>query len=865
VECNIPILSVKLKMPQPRKNYIIRQELFDQLKRLKDCKVTIVKAGAGSGKTTLLTSFIKETKLDNTKWITLDENANQAFVFWNYVIEATKEFLQDSKDDLQAYFDSNMQRENLWQILSLFVNRLNLKKEFVLVLDDFQIVTDAFLISTIDYFIENIPSNIHLVMLTRELPQIYLGEIAIEDNLIIIDEDTIRLTKDESRDFLLNTLMLKKEEEQIAAMIEASEGWIGGLQLLVMAAKTRNTQTIGNFNVSNRVLNDYITKEIFNYLSSQEQEFLIETSILRYFNKKICGKYKPEIVFDSMMESILQKNLFVINIDDAEGIIYRYHAIMVEYLNPLFEKQEDKKRKQFHNRAANIYQELGDYEESLHHLFVIEEYEKIMNLILKMPQSALTFSYLMKVPMEQISKNTDFAYQYFFYYYASVDEESCKKIYHRIKKDLKEDETFEAFKRSNLFFSTDWDFQNTNILSMKQITQLPLNSITIAFLLIKEAYFLYANAKFNEAIEYLDCADEVYKKTGNIYIGFFVLSEKAQIYEDMGELSLCLRLYKEMEPMISQVQSLACSYYIGIAGVYIRQLELDKALKMLENTKKYMAPAADNIERAYHYTLAEFYYLIGEESKTEAIIMDGMGQEALHNIYFSARLLRYPIYRGQHNELLKQFANEYEALKNPIENMDCALLYASIQYEIGDKEKALLLVEELIAKARKSQNKLKIIEGDLLKSRILLETQGNKRDIQNLFIESVSYAVEDAIAHPFWFEKKTSDIILNEFKPELEKELSKEEMEFVSYILAADSIYGIQEKTKCKKENCQNNLTEREKEVLTELSKGSTNIQIAEHLCVSLATVKTHINNIYGKLGVNNRVAALNKVKKEYN
>jgi len=49
--------------------------------------------------------------------------------------------------------------------------------------------------------------------------------------------------------------------------------------------------------------------------------------------------------------------------------------------------------------------------------------------------------------------------------------------------------------------------------------------------------------------------------------------------------------------------------------------------------------------------------------------------------------------------------------------------------------------------------------------------------------------------------------------------------------------------------------------VLAELAEGCTNLQIAEKLCVSLATVKTHINNIYGKLEVNNRVATVNKSK----
>jgi len=860
VEVSIPILSVKLKMPQPRKNYIIRRYLFDELKSLQDYKVTIVKAGAGSGKTTLLSSFVIVTGLENVKWITLDESANQTFVFWNYMIESLKEYLEDSRADFQTFFDSNMQKENLWQILSLFVNKLSMEKDIVLVLDDFQMISDPFLISTINFFIENMPANMHLVLLTREMPGIYLGELAIENQLLVIDEDAIRLSEEESREFLVDTLKLNKEQGMINSMIKVSEGWIGGLQLLAISSRDKNVQTMASLKVSNRVLNDYITKEIFEYLSEEEKEFLTQTSVLRYFNEKICEYYQPEIDFISMMESILQKNLFVINIDEAAGL-YRYHAIMSEYLNGIFEKLEQEKKIELHNLAASIYEQLGDYEECLYHLFSMKEYEKIMTLILKMPQTALTFSYLMKVPMEEISKNTDFAYQYFFYYYSSMDEEACEKIYHFINTNMKEDKTFEAFKRADMFFSNKWDFNNSNILSLKQINELPLNSITTAFLLIKEAYFLYANSKFQQAIDYLDCAGEVYKKTGNIYIGFFVLSEKAQIYEDMGELSKCFDLYKEMEPMVSQVKSLACSYYIGIAGVYIRRLMLDKAFEMLENARKYMKSDANNIDRAYQYTLAEYYYLIGDDIMTEKLLLDVMGQEVFENIYYSGRLLRYPIYRGQHNELAKEFAAKYAASENSVENMDCDLLYTSIQYEIGNKDKAMELVDALIAKARKIQNKLKIIEGDLLKTRMLLENHGNTRDIQNLFIEAVSYAIVDKIANPFWFERNTANKVIADLKVELKKELTEEEFEFVTRILSADPKHGIQEKVNLVYEKNKDDLTEREKEVLYELSCGSTNIQIAEKLCVSLATVKTHINNIYGKLGVNNRVAAVNKIK----
>ena len=52
-------------------------------------------------------------------------------------------------------------------------------------------------------------------------------------------------------------------------------------------------------------------------------------------------------------------------------------------------------------------------------------------------------------------------------------------------------------------------------------------------------------------------------------------------------------------------------------------------------------------------------------------------------------------------------------------------------------------------------------------------------------------------------------------------------------------------------------LTEREREVLKWMVEGLNNAEIAEQLVVSLSTVKYHISNIFMKLGVDNRVAAV--------
>ena len=56
-------------------------------------------------------------------------------------------------------------------------------------------------------------------------------------------------------------------------------------------------------------------------------------------------------------------------------------------------------------------------------------------------------------------------------------------------------------------------------------------------------------------------------------------------------------------------------------------------------------------------------------------------------------------------------------------------------------------------------------------------------------------------------------------------------------------------------------LTERELEVLNLIAAGLNNRVIGVELVIAVGTVKRHISNIYGKLGVTNRVQAVTKAR----
>jgi DNA-binding CsgD family transcriptional regulator len=58
------------------------------------------------------------------------------------------------------------------------------------------------------------------------------------------------------------------------------------------------------------------------------------------------------------------------------------------------------------------------------------------------------------------------------------------------------------------------------------------------------------------------------------------------------------------------------------------------------------------------------------------------------------------------------------------------------------------------------------------------------------------------------------------------------------------------------------NLTEREYDVLQLLVKGHSNADIAEHLFLSVSTVKTHVSNLFVKMSVKNRTQAMEKARR---
>ena len=89
--------------------------------------------------------------------------------------------------------------------------------------------------------------------------------------------------------------------------------------------------------------------------------------------------------------------------------------------------------------------------------------------------------------------------------------------------------------------------------------------------------------------------------------------------------------------------------------------------------------------------------------------------------------------------------------------------------------------------------------------------------------------------------------------------LSAASTEFVAHILSAAS-----NDSRATTGGTGGLLSEREQEVLGLLNHGLANKEIARSVGLSEATVKFHLKNLYGKLGVNSRVMAITVARQQH-
>ena len=848
-ESNISFLSTKLKMPIPRKNYVVRKALLSKLEAIIEHRVTLIQGAAGSGKTTLVSSFIKERDIANYSWLTIDPGT-AAMAFWHYFIEGIKDFLRNKNEFLDTLFSTMGSKEDMGEFLVMLINQLNIADEVFIVLDDFHHVTDQVLLGTIEFFIKNAPENVHLVIITREKPTIYLGYLQMSGQLLELSDDDLKFSQAESLDFLTKTLNLQLDSQRLTIFSDLASGWVGGLQLLALAMGNKHNNDLQDIKVLNKYVVDYLSHEIYSGLNPEERDFIVKTSILSYFNEPICNMVLEAEHTQHLIDRLQEKNLFIIAVNDGQA--YRYHPLFGEFLKLKFSNFSTEQKKTIHLRAAKAYEQAGDLSQCIAHYFTVEQFSDALEVIGKMGQNPSGWVYLSQIPLPWLGQNKELLVQRFFYHYCNSQLDQCRETINYLSQEPE-----------NLFAQQLACFAEA-VLEQRQLeddldflidmAELNFGDVTKAIVYLKIAALLAIQNKHKSSLALTAKVLELEKKLNNHFLRLSALTLQVQNKEELGDINQLLIDYEEIFRLIKDnpiLGSIAANNYIHISGIYMKSYSLGMAERYLTKARELISESNPIIGMYYNLSLIELKCLAGETEKAKELLNLKLTELQQYNLFFPI-ILKQLVYLKANQQRLEQFIDIcYNLLDQNNLRLEEKLLFGRILLLREKTEEGLGLINSALGFSRLHGIKLYLIQGLLLKM-VGLESQEQVEEEQllNLLKEAISHSWENHIVSPYVFEKKLVSKYLEKLRKERITELSIGEKSFICQL---SDIVGDREERRL--------LSQRELEVLLVLATGASNKAIADTLIISIATVKTHIINIYSKLQASNRVEAIEKAK----
>jgi LuxR family maltose regulon positive regulatory protein len=383
-----PLLETKLYVPRWRHGLVARPRLKERLNRGAETKLTLVSAPAGFGKTTLLAEWLTAAPADNPSaaWLSLDQRENHAASFWSYLVAA----LQTVKPSVGASAISLLQSPRpppIEAVLTLLLNELSaMSTDVMLVLDDYHVIDTREIHDGMVFLLDHLPPRLHLVIASRADPPLPLARLRGRGELVEIRAEDLRFAPDEVASYFHDSMGLDLSAQDVAVLEGRTEGWIAALQLAALSMQGRSDFTgfIASFAGDDRYIVDYLVEEVLQRQPESVRSFLRNTSILDRLSGPLCdavtGQDSGPGVGKTMLEALERANLFVVPLDDRRHW-YRYHHLFADVLHARLLDEQPDRVPDLHRRASAWFERNGEPSEAIRHALAADDFAKAADLI----------------------------------------------------------------------------------------------------------------------------------------------------------------------------------------------------------------------------------------------------------------------------------------------------------------------------------------------------------------------------------------------------------------------------------------------------------------------------------------------------
>jgi LuxR family maltose regulon positive regulatory protein len=841
-----------------------------------------VVAPAGWGKTTLISEWIARQSNDpgSRVWVSLDAADNDPNRFLLYLSAALDTAYPGLGESARSLLLSP-QPVTSEVVLTILLNEISaLEHSLTVVLDDYHLIEAASVHAAVTFLLEHLPPSLYLLIATRLDPPLPLSSMRARGQLVEIRAKDLRFTYEDAAAFLNSAMGLNLNAKAIASLEERTEGWIAGLQLAALSLKGKEdpSEFIESFTGSNRYIVDYLFDEVLGRQPEEVQTFLVETSILNRMCGSLCDALLEREGSQLFLEMLEARNLFLIPLDEERGW-YRYHHLFADVLRARLARQGRERVGELHLRASAWYTRERMVEEAVFHALegkhlqlaarLIEEHSDAIRLqgglrMLERWLKALPADLVASSPMLSVIQ-ASIHVSYFQLPEALAALDTCQSAAQEEDAWTQDLKGRVAVLRSHIMRHQS-DIDAAVDLAREALTCLSKdNWLWRDFSLFSLGVALYAGERLSEAGQAFREARTESRKVGNAH-GYVLASiADGQLHHAQGALQEAGRIYREAlgyatERKYNHPDQIAV-LFTGLGRLHYQWNDLTAADTAFHEGLKRTHPV---------YPLAcylEILRLKQARDDLEGILA------LIRQLEVTAQQTRIPwlplvvtvlkIHSKQLDEeaaatwvqSCEARATDQQTVRmHGVQEME-DLTWAHLRLAQGQTETVRARLESLLATLIRQE-----CHGIAMEFRALLSTlyhqQGRMDRAVSVLEPSLALGAREGYVRVFVDAGRPLLPVL------IESAARGLEPDYVARLLEVFRAEGLFLTQKYGSASALvEPLSEREREVMRLLAAGLSNSTIAEHLFLSVGTVKRHVHNIFLKLDVPNRVSAIARAR----
>jgi LuxR family maltose regulon positive regulatory protein len=915
-----PLLKTKLHIPPARLGLVPRVRLIGRLNAGLERKLTVVSAPAGFGKTTLLSEWLatltakppraqppfgivapispfpgEERTRVRAAWLALDEGDNDIARFLAYLITALQT-IDPAIGQASLSVLRSPQAPQAEAVLTPLINEiLEIQGHLVLVLDDYHLIESEAIHAAVAFLLDHLPPRAQLVIATRSDPPLPLARLRARGQLIELRQTDLRFTHDEAAELLSQAMEVQLSTDNIAALISRTEGWVAGLQMATLALQARLAQArtedvtafIQAFTGSNRYVLDYLAEEVFQRQPEGIQSFLLQTSLFDRLTAPLCDAVTAQADSQSTLEQLERANLFILPLDD-ERRWYRYHRLFADLLRKRLHQAHPDMPHTLHRRASDWYEQNGYLAEAIDHALSARDFERAAGLIEQTAETTLgrseisTFlGWVDKLPDGLVCARPTLCL--FHAWGLLIGGRPPASVEARLKMiDAGADSMAAKVATLRAYIAIfQGQVARAAELARQALRQLPESEL---FMRVNAAWLLgntyVATGDFDAGKQAFDELARTSLQAGNLVIAVGAVCHLAEVHIRQAHLYKAQSLYEKALEIAVDAHGrrlpIAEEALIGLGELWREWNDLEAAsrctLEGIELARRWRWPAAI----VGYITLARVRQAQGKAEEANALMekahylaieykatdMDDLGvamyqaqiQIVQGDLEAAERWVKErglgqgidPAELDRQDDYVSFHIRKYEYL-----------VYARVLIAQGHADRALPLLEAVLARMEQQGRTRLVIETVLLKA-LAWQTQGDTAQALIALTRALS------LAEPAGFVRLFVDEGLPMARLLHEAAARGVAPEYVARLLAAfpqletPAYYapGHAEQFQLVEP-----LSERELEVLQLLAAGLSNPEIARRLYVAVSTIRSHTKSIYGKLGAHRREEAVQRAR----